>query len=125
MNWNGRVKRIEEQVPTEPDEDAYTIQDFARDIIAAIDARHIVDWCDKEQNADFDYTSLLSPTVADGLDKDEHSRVYALLHHAQKDVALVAEQTGWRSGGREDWHGYRANSAQELRHVMEIILHAT
>jgi len=125
MNYNGRLRRLEDAAGDGDQGEPVPWRDFAVEVLEAVADGLIVDWCDKAQNADFDYTSLLSPTVGDGLDEDEHSRVYALLHHAQDIAREIAMQTGWRSGGREDWQGYRANGVADLRFLMGMIYDAT
>ena len=107
-----RLKRLERAAPSVDAPDPELIarfHKFCAQVIEAIDAGRIVDWPTPD---------LLSPTQASGLTISEQSNIFEMLEWAQHVVNKFAELTGWRSGGREDWHGFRANSAAELRAIM-------
>ena len=119
-----RLDKIDSQLPEEPNNED-TLQVLAADVLLAIDAGHIRDWCDMPQERDFDYTSLISPTVSDDLNEEDRRKVYSLLERAQRTVAALARFTGWRSPAAKDapqeWKGFRANSALELAAIMREI----
>jgi len=127
-NLNGRLRRIEAQIPPIETEEKYTIYDLAGEIITAIDAGHILDWSDKPPDkwtGMFCIDSLNNPTTADHFGAEIRSNANRLIHHGQKLVADFAKATGWRSVATEPYRsytGYRANSAQELHDVMRAIL---
>ena len=123
MNYNGRLKRLENTVgePGEP----LSWADFAVEVLEAIASGLIVDYADFPENDLIDYSGLLSPTCAPNLDDTDRAYAYGLLQQAEQLVREIAMQTGWRSGGRTDWHGYRANSVAELRFLMGRIYDAS
>lgn len=124
---NGRLQRLEDGHQAPETASGYTMQDFAGDVLEAIADGHICDWADMPHDRDFDYTHLLSPTVADGLADADRNRAYGMLNEAQKTVAVMAKHTGWRSPAAidtpQEWMGVRANSVAELRGLMGEVLH--
>jgi hypothetical protein len=128
MNLNGRLKRLEAQLPPQP-ETEYTLADFANEVLKAIADGLIEDYSDKPPSDFGDYSGMTSPTLADNLSEEDRSCAWGLLHQAQKLVADVCRVTGWRSplaaGEPQDWKGYRVNSCGELRFIMGMVYDAS